>query len=70
MPPARLTLAADFAAGLADYRSRRFAEAAGRFAALAGQADGPARVYAGRAERFRAEPPPDSWDGVTTLESK
>ena len=38
--------------------------------ALAGQADGPARLYAGRAERFRAEPPPDSWDGVTTLESK
>ena len=70
VPPARLALAADFATGLADYRARRFAEAAGRFAALAGQADGPARLYAERAERFRAGPPPDTWDGVTTLELK
>jgi len=68
-PPARLALAARFAAGLADYRSRRFADAAARFAALAGE-DGPSRLYAGRADRFRATPPPRDWDGVTTLESK
>jgi class 3 adenylate cyclase len=67
--PARLGLVAAFAGALADFRARRFAEAAGRFAALAGE-DAVARRYAERAERFRAEPPPDSWDGVTTLETK
>ena len=68
-PPARLTLAAAFAAALDSYRLRRFAEATARFAALAGE-DEVSRRYAVRAERLRAEPPPDSWDGVTTLESK
>ena len=68
-PPSRLTLAAAFAEALASFRAGRFAEAAGAFAALAG-VDGVSRRDAERAERYRAEPPPEGWDGVTTLESK
>jgi class 3 adenylate cyclase len=61
--------AAAFAAAIAAYRERRFAAAAGLFEALA-PFDAPARVFAERARRLAADPPPEGWDAVTVLDSK
>jgi class 3 adenylate cyclase len=57
-----------FAEGLAHYRARRFEEA--RAAFLASPEDGPSRVFAARCELLLAQPPPEDWDGVFSLETK
>ena len=74
-----------FAEALADYRARRFAEAAARWDKIAtensqpgrertladaGWPVGSARTMAERARRFAAAPPSASWDGVLRLTSK
>jgi len=60
--------AAAFGRALETYRARRFSEAAVLFEALAG--DPVAAVYAGRARRSAASPPPAGWDGVFELDKK
>ena len=57
-----------FAAGLAHYRARRFAEAAEVFDTMDAE-DPVARVYLERVRRLTAMPPAE-WDGVTTLDKK
>jgi len=57
-----------FGRALTTYRDRRFAEAAAAFASMAG--DPVAALYAERAGRAAAEPPPEDWDGVHTLDRK
>ncbi len=64
-PPAHL---ARFAEGLALYRARRFAEA--RAAFLASPEDPPSRIFAARCEAWVAQPPPEDWDGVFSLDTK
>ncbi len=63
---------ARFDAALAAYRERRFDEAEAGFAAAAAacETDAPARVFAERARRLRATPPPEDWDGVYEQLSK
>jgi adenylate cyclase len=61
-----------YAAALAHFRGRRWADAA---AALADHlrdhpADGPARVLLTRCRRFELIPPPPEWDGVNRMASK
>ena len=62
-------LNAVFATALAEYRARRFETAARLFEALASR-DPASRVFAERARRWHANPPPEPWDAVTTLETK
>jgi class 3 adenylate cyclase len=57
-----------FAEGLALYRARRFVEARELF--LASPEDAPSRLYTARCEALIAQPPPEDWDGVFSLESK
>ncbi len=57
-----------FAEGLSHYRARRFEEA--RTAFLASPEDAPSRVFAARCELLLAQPPPEDWDGVFTLDTK
>lgn len=63
---------ADFAGGIELYRSRRFADAATLFDAIAKAApdDTPCKIYLERCSRFMAAPPPDNWDGVWRHEEK
>ncbi|HSN90298.1 MAG TPA: adenylate/guanylate cyclase domain-containing protein, partial [Anaeromyxobacteraceae bacterium] len=63
---------AGWEAGVADFRSRRFAEARERFAALsaARPGDGVARLYLDRCAALLAAPPPPDWDGVFELHDK
>ncbi len=68
VPAEELEKAARFGRALETYRARRFAEAAALFEALAG--DPVAAVYAGRARRSAASPPPCDWDGVCELDKK
>jgi len=70
--PARLELAKGFAAALARYRARDFAEAERQFAALlaAHPGDTPSKVYLARTRHLLAEPPPEDWDGVWHLTEK
>lgn len=57
---------AEFAAGLAFYRERRWNEAEGCFASVLNEVpgDGPSRLYLERCEYFRKNPPAQDWDGV------
>ncbi|MFY0568512.1 adenylate/guanylate cyclase domain-containing protein [Archangium lansingense] len=64
-PPAHLSR---FAKGLALYRARRFVEA--REAFLSSPEDPPSRIFAARCETLSAQPPPEDWDGVFSLETK
>jgi adenylate cyclase len=57
-----------FGQAVAAYRARRFAEAETSFAAMAG--DPVAALYAERARRAAAGPPPADWDGVHVLDRK
>lgn len=52
------------------YRDRRFAEAAAAFAALAGEGDRPAAIFATRCAALADAPPPPEWDGVFEMTSK
>jgi adenylate cyclase len=58
-----------FHAALALYYRRRFAEAAGQFAALAG-ADPVAALYRDRAAAYSQTPPPADWDRSYSLTTK
>ncbi|MGQ0664639.1 MAG: CHASE2 domain-containing protein [Pseudomonadota bacterium] len=58
-----------YAAGLAAYRARRFADAASAFAAIADR-DPPSRVFLERARALALAPPPADWEPVTTLDTK
>lgn len=60
---------AAFAAALADFRARRFAEAIAGFEDLS-ERDPVARNWAERARQFEQNPPPDDWDAVNNLTSK
>jgi len=62
-------LNAVFATALAEYRARRFETAVRLFEALASR-DPASKVFAERARRWHANPPPEAWDAVTTLETK
>jgi len=63
---------AGWESAVADYRSRRFAEARERFAALAAArpGDGVARLYLDRCAGLLAAPPPPGWDGTFELHEK
>jgi adenylate cyclase len=69
IPAERRASAAAFAAALAAYRAGRFADAAAMFDRLAAE-DPPSRVFAARARRYVAAPPPLPWEAVTVLETK
>lgn len=60
-----------FEAGLAAYRNRELVRAERLFASILEDLgrDGAARFYAARCQRLRSQPPPEGWDGVTTLAS-
>ncbi len=57
-----------FGQAVAAYRARRFTEAEASFASMAG--DPVAALYAERARRAAAGPPPADWDGVHVLDRK
>ncbi len=59
-------------AALQAFRERRWAEAQVLFEALDREEGGDVscRLYAGRAEHYRENPPPEDWDGVATFTSK
>jgi adenylate cyclase len=64
---------ARFAAALADFRARRFREAAAGFEAVraaCGGTDGPSQLYLARIEELRARPPGPDWDGVINFLKK
>ncbi len=66
------SLIASFDAGLRAYRDQRWDEALLLFEQIIARhpGDGPARVFAERCRRFRAQPPPPQWDGVFEMKSK
>jgi len=68
VPAGDVEKALRFGRALESYRARRFAEADAAFTALVG--DPVAALYAERARRATAEPPPVDWDGVHTLDRK
>ncbi len=61
-----------FSVGLDAFRGRRWNEAIEAFHAyIAGYGDdGPSRFYLQLCERYRSEPPPDSWEGVIAMSQK
>lgn len=61
-----------FSVGLDAFRRRRWNEAIEAFHAyIAGYGDdGPSRFYLQLCERYRSEPPPDSWEGVIAMSQK
>lgn len=61
-----------FETGLARYRDCRWDEASGMFeeALRIRPGDAPSRLYLGRIEKLKKDPPPQGWDGVFTMESK
>jgi hypothetical protein len=58
-----------FAEAIARFQARDFAAAARGFAALEAQ-DPVAGLFAARAARYAAEPPPDDWTGILVLDAK
>ncbi len=66
--PAQAGMAANYAAGLAAYRARRFADAAAEFEKIPD--DPPARYFAARSRQLAVVPLPADWEPVNTLESK
>jgi adenylate cyclase len=68
------TLAADHQAMLTAFRAQRWSEAASLVEKCAARAPAEAnhlyRLYTARIDRFRAEPPPEDWDGAMVAESK
>ena len=68
VPAEELEKAARFGRALEIYRAQRFSEAAAMFEVIAG--DPVAAVYAGRARKSAASPPPGDWDGVFELDNK
>ncbi len=52
------------------YRHRRWAEAVALLAPLVQSGDAPAAILADRCRDCQGSPPPDDWDGITSLLSK
>lgn len=69
LPPEAAQGVRRFHAALVLYYRRRFAEAAGQFAALA-EADPVAALYRDRAEAYAAAPPPADWDRSYSMTTK
>ncbi len=61
-----------FKAGLAQYRSRKWREAAGKFEEVLAlnATDKAAKIYIERCRHLAENPPDDDWDGVWVMESK
>lgn len=61
-----------FQEALDRFRRQLWDEAAGKFTAVIRQSgdDGPSRFYLNLCERFRKDPPGESWDGVIRMEEK
>ncbi|MCA9670751.1 MAG: hypothetical protein KC503_34380 [Myxococcales bacterium] len=55
---------------LEHYRARRFAEAHAALEPLADAGDAAARQLVARCQAYEVAPPPDDWDGRTTMTSK
>jgi adenylate cyclase len=68
--PARKARALRYEAALADYRARRFLDAATTFEALALQGDEPSAQLALRCRAFLAAPPPEGWSGAHVMDTK
>jgi adenylate cyclase len=63
---------AEFARGLALYRSQRFQDARSAFESCLARKpnDGPAQTFIERCDFFLREPPPPAWDGVWVMTTK
>ncbi|MBM3263228.1 MAG: CHASE2 domain-containing protein [candidate division Zixibacteria bacterium] len=61
-----------YAAGLSLYKERKWTEAQEHFvqALSFDPNDGPSKVYIGRCDRYKANPPPENWDGAESLTEK
>jgi adenylate cyclase len=72
LDPTRRARLARYAAGVGDYRARRFPEAREVFAGLGAEwpEDGPTALYLRRSEALLAAPPPADWDGVYVARTK
>jgi len=72
LTPAQIELKNRYAEGLAAYRARRWDDAASAFVAARAAVpdDGPALALMERIHVFRANPPPEGWDGSWHLERK
>ncbi len=72
VPAPRLEAAAAYDSGLAAYRRRDWDEAIAFFnqALAICPDDGPSRVMAERCDRYRKEPPPESWNGAFSMMNK
>ncbi|MCL2374219.1 MAG: adenylate/guanylate cyclase domain-containing protein [Treponema sp.] len=71
-PPRMAEMIKDWETAFAAYESRNFAEAERVFAGICQNMpdDTVAEFYRARCERFAADPPPESWDGVDSLTEK
>lgn len=72
VPEEKLAARRRFEAGLADYRARRWDEAAKNFRGAAGLPGGdpPSEVFLARVQELKTKPPPQGWDGSHTLSQK
>ncbi len=72
LAPQQMLMRTRYAAGLAAYRARRWAEARTAFAdALeAAPDDGPSTTLLARLAAFEQDPPPENWDGAWRAEYK
>lgn len=70
--PTQIALREHYARGLAAYRARRWDEAAAAFEAAIRTVpgDGPACAMIARVNAFRANPPPENWDGAWRADHK
>ncbi|HSA24443.1 MAG TPA: adenylate/guanylate cyclase domain-containing protein, partial [Myxococcota bacterium] len=61
----------DFEAALGQYRAQRWDEAMAGFQRLVAERGDPtSKIYLGRCEEMKAEPPGEGWDGVLRLKTK
>lgn len=72
VPPEKLEAVRIYKEGMELFRQRKFEEADLKFieALKADPTDSPSKVYHGRCELYRANPPADDWDGVWTMQHK
>jgi len=61
-----------FGKGLQHYRERNWNKAISLFQDVLNYhaGDHPSKLYLERCRRYREQPPPESWDGVWTMEGK
>ena len=72
LSPAQHSLLEQFAAGLAAYRRREWAQATSAFSAAldAMPGDAPSKIFLARVKQLEAAPPPADWNGVWVLGEK